>query len=109
MFKKRYFSVKNNFKTGFLCKLSLFIGFLLLIVYISLKVSSIIIGGKSSGIFRQIYDFAQTTYPDSILAISIILIAVGFIFYFFYCQFAKLAKIADEIGNEEDIEDLDKI
>jgi len=107
MFKNRYFSAKNDFKTGFLFKFLFFLGILLLIVFIFLKVSSFFIGDESSGIFRQIYDFAQTTAPDSILAFSIILIAVSFIFYFFHSQFAKLAKIADEIENEEGLEDID--
>lgn len=106
MFKKRYFSVHSDFKTGFFCKLSLFLGVFLIIVFIFLKVSSLIIGEGSSGILLQIYDFAQTIYPESILAFAIILIAVGFIMYFFNCQFAKLAKIADEIEKEEDFEEL---
>ena len=101
MFKKRYFSASDDFKTGFLCKFTLFIGILLLIIFLFFKISSLIIGFGSSGFLGQIYDFSQTTYPNSILAFSMILIFVGIVLYFFNCQFAKLAKIADEIENGE--------
>jgi hypothetical protein len=107
MFKKRYFSAGSDFKTGFLYKLSFFLGLSLLIIFIFFKVSSFIIGEKNSGILNDIYNFAQTKYLESILAFSIIFIAVGFILYFFYSQFEKLAKIADDIENEEDSEDAD--
>ena len=106
MLKKRYFSAHNDFKTGFLCKFTLFFGIFLLIIYLFLKASSFIINSGTSGFVGQIYDFSQTTYPNSILAISMILIFVGIVLYFFNCQFAKLAKIADEIENEE-FEDLE--
>ena len=69
-------------------------------------VSSFLIGEGSSGILQQIYDLAQTTLPNSILAFSMIFLAVGIILYFFHCQFAKLAKIADEIEKGEDLEEL---
>ena len=71
------------------------------IIFIFLKVSSYIIGAGESGFLGQLYDFSQTTYPNSILAFSIILIFVGVVLYFFNCQFEKLAKIADEIENGE--------
>jgi len=101
MFKKRYFSAHNDFKTGFLCKFTLFFGIFLLIIFIFFKASFFIIGAGSSGFIGQIYDFSQTTYPNSILAFSMIFIFVGIVLYFFNCQFAKLAKIADEIENGE--------
>ena len=107
MFKKRYFSAHEDFKTGFLCKFSLFLGILLLVISIFFKVSSFIIGQNSSGFAGQIYEFSQTTYPNSILALSIIFLFTGVVLYFFSCQFAKLAKIADEIENEEELEDIE--
>jgi len=107
MFKKRYFSIQDDFKTGFFCKITLLLGLILLLVYLFSILSSFIIGEDSSGFVRQIYDFSQTSYPNSILAFSIILFGVGGILYFFHCQFSKLAKIADEIEKEENIEDID--
>ena len=107
MIKKRYFSAQDDFKTGFFCKFTLFLGFFLLIIFLFSKISAFIIGENSSGIARQIYDFSLTSYPNSILAFSIILLAVGAIFYFFHCQFTKLAKIADEIEKSENSEDID--
>ena len=106
IFKKRYFSAKSDFKTGIFCKLAFFLGILLLIVSLFFIASSFLIGEGSSGILQQIYNFSQTTYPNTLLAFSIIFLAVGVILYFFYCQFAKLAKIADEIEKGEDFEDL---
>ena len=107
MFKKRYFSTQEDFKTGFFCKLTLFLGLVLLLFFIFSKISALIIGENTSGLTKQIYDFSQTTYPNSILAFSIILFAIGVILYFFHCQFAKLAKIADEIEKMENLEDFD--
>jgi len=106
MFKKRYFSVKSDFKTGILCKFAFFLGILSLIVSIFFIISSFLIDSGSTGFLQDIYDFSQTTYPQSLLAISIIFFAFGFILYFFHYQFAKLAKIADEIEKGEDFEDL---
>ena len=107
MFKKRYFSTHDDFKTGFLCKFTLFLGIILLIIFIFFKVSSFIIGEESSGFVRQIYDFSQTIYPNSILAFSMIFLFVGIVLYFFSCQFAKLAKIAEEIEKGDEFEDLE--
>jgi hypothetical protein len=70
-------------------------------------VSALIIGDNSSGFTKQLYDFSQTNYPNSLLAFSIILFAIGVILYFFHCQFSKLAKIADEIEKAEDLDDFE--
>ena len=107
MFKKRYFSAHDDFKTGFFCKLTLFFGLVLLLIFIFFIISALIIGENSSGYAKQIYDFSQTNYPNSILAFSIILFAIGVILYFFHCQFSKLAQIADEIEKAEDLDDFD--
>lgn len=102
MIKKRFFSIHQDFKTGLLCKLFLLIGIILLLVFIFIKVATLFVGEDSTGFARQIYDFSQSSYPNSILAISIIILAVAVIFYFFYCQFVKLGKIADEIEDDFD-------
>jgi hypothetical protein len=107
MFKKRNISVYDDFRTGFFYKFSLFLGLLLLLVYVFLKVSSSFIGVGDTGFPQLIYDFSQSSYADSIIAFSIVFLGIGFILYFFHCQFAKLARIADEIENEEEIEDFD--
>ena len=105
--KKRYFSAKEDFKTGFTCKLTLFFGILLFLIFVFSKLISFIVGENSTGILKQIYDFSQTSSPNSILAISMILFAIGVILYFFHYQFAKLAKIADEIEKSENSEEID--
>jgi len=106
MFKKKYYSVHGDFKTGILCKFTLFIGILLLLISLFFIIASVLIGDESSGILRQIYNFSQTTIPTSLLSFSLIFIAVGVILYFFHCQFAKLEKIADEIEKDENLEDV---
>jgi len=105
MTKTRYFSTQDDFKTGFTCKLTLFFGLILLLIFIFSKLIAFIAGNNSTGFLKQIYDFSQTSAPNSILAISLILLAVGVILYFFHCQFAKLARIADEIEKSDDQED----
>jgi hypothetical protein len=107
MIKRRYFSTQDDFKTGFTCKITLFFGLILFLIYLFSKIIALIFGENSTGVFKQIYDFSQTTVPNSILAISIILFAIGVILYFFHCQFAKLARIADEIEKSDNSEDID--
>jgi len=87
MFKKRYFKAGYDFKTGFLCKLFLSLGIMLLAAFI------ILIAVPS--------DFSDSTIPESLLSLSLICFAIAVISYFFYCQFAKLAEIVDEIEKGE--------
>lgn len=94
MIKKRSVSVYSDFKTGILCKFFLIIGIILLLIYIvQLFIDSIEISENISGI---------------ILAFSILFIGVGIIVYFFNCQFAKLAEIANEVEHGFDKENLEK-
>jgi len=80
-------------KTGVLYKLFLLIGLILLIFY---GVQHIILLVEVSEHILGI-----------VLAFSILFLGGGFLIYFLSCQFAKLAKIVDEIENEEDMENLD--
>ncbi|MDH7506768.1 MAG: hypothetical protein QHH15_03135 [Candidatus Thermoplasmatota archaeon] len=106
MIKKRYFSLNNDLKTGFFYKIFLSIGIILVLIYIFFKLVILFFDEKSLGFAKQLYNFSQTSYPDSILAFSIIMLAISVIFYFFYCQFLKLSKIADDIEKEEESNDL---
>lgn len=105
MFKKRYFSTKHDFKTGILCKITLFFGFLFLAIYLFFIVISLLVGSESIGVLKQLYDISQSTVPVSIVSLAIILIFFGIVFYLFSCQLAKLKKIADEIENNEEFFD----
>jgi len=105
MIKKRYFSTNEDFKTGFFYKLFLLIGIILLSIFVFIKITTLFVDKDSLGLAEQIYDFSQTNYPNSILAFSIIILAIAVILYFFYYQFVKLAKIADEIEKEENSDD----
>lgn len=100
--KKRNISVKSDFKTGFFYKFCLMLGIVLLIIYLSLMTIPLFIGGKE-GTSQLFYELSQSDVSGSILAFSIIFLGVGVILYFFHCQFAKLAKIADEIEKDEDL------
>jgi len=94
MLKKRNISIYSNFKTGFLCKFLLLIGIILLIFYI---VQWIV----------PFFTFNENI-TGIILAFSILFLGVGMILYFFNCQFAKLAEIANEVEQEEEMETLDE-
>ncbi len=107
MFKERRFSAHEDFRTGIFCKLSLFLGFFLLLFYVFLKIISLFIGQNDTGFLQIIYDLSQSSVADSIIAFSIVFLGVGFILYFFHLQFVKLSKIADEIENEEEIKETD--
>jgi len=107
MFKERRFSAHEDFRTGIFCKLSLFLGFFLLLFYVFLKIISLFIGRNNTGFIQTIYDLSQSSVADSIIAFSIVFLGVGFILYFFHLQFVKLSKIADEIENEEEIKEPD--
>jgi hypothetical protein len=94
MLKKRNISVYSDFKTGFFCKILLFLGFILIFFYVIQWATNLIsIDENVSGI---------------ILAFSILFLGIGIILYFFNCQFAKLSEIADEVENENKSEDLGK-
>lgn len=105
MFKKRNFSTHHDFKTGILCKITLFFGFLFLAIYLFFIIISLVINSESSGIFKQLYDISQSTVPLSIVSLAIILIFFGIILYLFSCQLAKLEKIAEDIENSEEFLD----
>jgi len=107
MFKERHFSVRNDFRTDIFYKLSLFLGFFLLLFYAFLKIISLFIGQNDTGFIQTIYNLSQSSVADSIIAFSIVFLGVGFILYFFHLQFVKLSKIADEIENEEEIKETD--
>ena len=105
MLKKRYFSTHHNFKTGILCKLTLFLGFLFLIIYLIFLVISLVLNNENTGFLKQLFDISQSTIPLSLVSLAALLIFFGVLLYFFSCQFAKLEKIADEIENSEEIND----
>jgi len=107
MFKKRNISVYDDFRTGFFYKFSLFLGLFLLFVFVFFKVSSLFISQEDTGFLQLIYNFSRSSYVDSIIAFSIIFLGIGIILYFFHCQFAKLARIADEIENEDELDGSD--
>ena len=85
MIKKRSIPIQRPSKSNLICKSFLLLGVILLIIYIILQLTS------------SYLDIANV-----ILAFAILLIGVGGIFYFFHCQFTKLAKIAEEIENEDE-------
>jgi len=107
MFKERHFSAHKDFRTGIFCKLSLFLGFFLLLFYVFLKIISSFIGQNVTGFIQIIYDLSQSSIADSVIAFSIVFLGVGFILYFFHLQFVKLSRIADEIENEGEIKEQD--
>jgi len=98
MFKKRYFSVHHKFKSNIFFKISLFLGIILLISYIVLKLIPM---------FGE-FDISNSSTPDTLLSFSIIFFAVSIIMYFFCCQFRKLEKIADEIEKGENFKEPKK-
>jgi hypothetical protein len=101
--KKRNISVNSDLKTGFFCKFCLILGLLLLVIYLIIISVPLFVNADVDSL-QFIYDFSQSDMSGSLLAFSIIFLGIGAILYFFHCQFAKLAKIADEIENEEDFE-----
>jgi len=94
MFKKRNISVYNDLKTGFFCRLLLFLGVILLVFYILENLFFL---------FR-----INENLLGILLAFAILLLGVGFILYFLSCQFAKLACIAKDIEKENLTEDNEK-
>ena len=86
----KYKSPYHDFKTGFLCKVFLFLGVIFLfLVLLQAGFSSV--------------DFGENIFGMSI-AFVILFFGIGLLLYFISCQFAKLAEIAKEIENEEILE-----
>jgi len=100
MFKKRYFSVYGNFKTGLLYKLCLLTGIALVIIFGFIKIAGYFGESANNGLLFQMYELSNSTISESIIAFSVIFIGVGIILFFFNSQLEKLAKIADEIEND---------
>jgi hypothetical protein len=93
MFKKRNISVYSDLKTGFFCKLLFIIGIILLIFYIVQKTIPFV-------------DISESIL-GSILAFAILTLGLGIILYLLSRQFAKLAKIAEEIEKENITQDIE--
>ena len=106
MFKKRYFSVDHDFKTSYLSMFFIITGIILLALYIFFKIISFVVSSSDNGVMNSLLQFSQTHHPDTIFSFSIICLAFGIIFNFFHRQFSKLADIAEEIENCENIEEL---
>jgi len=106
MFKKRNFSVYDDFKTGLFSKLSLLLGVFLLIFYVFLKIVSLFIGKDNGGFFGLINDLTNSGFAESVIAFSIVFLGAGFVLYFLHLQFVKLAKIADDL--KEELSDLEE-
>ena len=100
MIKKKHFSVYYDFKTGFFYKIFLFLGGLLLIIFIFIKIISLIMDERSASFIQFIHNLSNSNTADSIIAFSIIFLGIGIILLFLHSQFAKLSKIADEIDKE---------
>jgi len=92
MIKQRIISIYGKSKTNFYSKFFLTFGMILLILFIILHFTSL---SKTLEIRSQ---------TETILAFSIILIGIGAILYFFYYQFAKLTRIAEEIENKDELD-----
>ena len=100
MIKKKYYSAYHDFRTGFLYKIFILFGLILLFIYIILKIISFVFNNQSNGLINEIYNFSISNTTGTIIAFSILLLAIGIIIYFFHLQFSKLAKIAEEIETE---------
>jgi hypothetical protein len=91
MIKRRLISAHSDLKTGFFCKFFLILGVVLLVIAVlQYGVRSLSLGDAVDG---------------AILAFGIISVGLGFLLYFFSCQFAKLSSIADDIEHDETLVD----
>ena len=108
MFKKRIISVHSDFKTGILFKITLFIGIILLIIFLFFAIISIALENDTTGTLKELYLISQSKTPNTILAFSILFIAGSIIIYFFKYQFSKLSKIADDIEKSEEYKEIEK-
>jgi hypothetical protein len=104
-FKKKNYSAKYDFKTGFFYKISLIIGLFLLFIFLFSKIISLFLNKNSDGFLYLLYDFSNSNLIDSIFAFSILILSISFILYFFHRQFKKLAEITKEIENDLNIQD----
>jgi uncharacterized membrane protein len=95
MAKKHLFSAHNDFKTGFSSKFFLTLGSILFIIYL-VETLFHLIGLSKDAI-------------GTILAFSILCLGSGLILCFFSRQFLKLSQIAEEIEQDESLDDEEEI
>ena len=99
MIKERKFSAHDDFNTALFCKVLFYIGCIFLFIFLITVGLSSILSSDSSGFLNQIYEFGKSEIPYTLLAISIILFVVSFIFYFLnnnlkiYQKFLKKSNI----------------
>ena len=95
MVKRRLISAHSDLKTGFFCKLLLVLGFILLIFYlVQLVIPAVSLGDTVGG---------------ALIAFAILCLGLGFILYFFACQFTKLSQIAEEVEQDESLLDEEDV
>ena len=94
MIRKHFFSVYSDFKTGFLCRLFLILGVIFLIISAILHFTSFVATDENT--------------KGVVIAFTVLFFGIGILVYFISCQFAKLAKIAEEIEKENKIDSVDK-
>ena len=82
----RRYPIKRYLKTGLFCRILLFIGFIIIAFFLVEQ-------------FFSVFSLSDAV-KQTLLAFAILFIGGGLIFYFFYCQFKKLADIANDIEKE---------
>jgi hypothetical protein len=97
MVKKRFFSVHDDFNTGFLSKCFIVFGALLLALAVLFSLISFFLTDQSSGILSFFSGVIDSGFIDISFALAIIFIGIGFILWFLHRQFYKLADIAEDI------------
>jgi len=80
-------------KTSYFYKFLIIVGIVLLIIY-------------AVGYFFPTIGISDNVL-GTILAFFIIFIGLGIIIYFLHCQFAKLARIVEEIENDEELKEIE--
>ena len=89
--KKHFFSAHSDLKTGFLCKLFIGLGIILVVLYALFHFTKVVnLGDDVEG---------------ALLAFAILSLGLGGIMYFFACQFSKLSQIADDVEQDESLLD----
>ena len=108
MIRKKFFSVKNDFRTGILSRVFLALAFILFFCIMIILTIGILFSNETNGIIGIVVGFYHSSVIDILLAFLIITVGLGGILWFFNRQFVKLDIIANEFDEDTDDQNKEK-
>lgn len=109
MIRKKFFSVKNDFRTGVLSRVFLALAFILFFCIVLIITIGILFANETNESIGLVVSLYHSSVIDILLAFLIITVGLGGILWFFKRQFVKLDTIANEYEEETNDQNEDEM